>query len=170
MHVHTTFYVHSRKSLEKLSETKNTCPYAKTELLNPARQFSTRGAPTSWKISICICTVNIRLFHVLSPNNQTQSTYQLSCKLACVELKSATESKVNVCPTIDRESAEFFWAINSPSSSSIFGGRIRTITYYKWQQKQKSKNILPFPYIDFLNISYNPRTFTLLLPLTNSLN
>lgn len=28
-----------------------TCPYANTELLNPAIQFSTRGAPTNWNIS-----------------------------------------------------------------------------------------------------------------------
>lgn len=35
--------------LDQLS--KDTCPYAKTELLNPARQFSTSGAPTNWNMS-----------------------------------------------------------------------------------------------------------------------
>lgn len=42
---------------------------------------------------------------------------------------SATESKVKVCPLIDKELLDIFWTIVSPSSSSFFKGRIRTTTW-----------------------------------------
>lgn len=43
--------VNNKSNIMQREKREGTCPYANTELLNPARQFSTRGTPTSSKIS-----------------------------------------------------------------------------------------------------------------------
>ena len=85
----------------------HTCPYAKTELLKPAIQFSTRDAPTSWNISSCNRKIN-KLKHILDyPILRIRKSHFYK-ELAWVASVSATESNVKVCPLIVKESVEIF--------------------------------------------------------------
>lgn len=108
---------------------QHTCPYANTELLKPAIQFSTRGSPTSWKISSCKQNRLKLIIHppILSDVHQ-RATTEFAKDHACVASVSATASKVNVCPLIDKESPVTFCTILSPSSLSLHGGLMRTTT------------------------------------------
>lgn len=85
---------------------KHTCPYAKTELLNPARQFSTRGAPTSWNISSCKTTnekhLNMLFFLHFDKMKFSFSSESINIMLACLRW-------LGICHRVKCKSMSCYW-------------------------------------------------------------